>query len=139
MLSGREVRAASTPWCGPVATLFLNTPTVSFLTLSYTGANGLDASVQYTLQGAGTGSTTSGLGETITLTNATSASMPLHFYEYTNFEIGGGTSNNLVFTNPETVDQYATVAGMNTQLSETAAVNSAPFPNEWQGVPSRVF
>ena len=117
----------------------LGTPVVTqansgSLTISYTGSNGLEATVGYVLTGGATGSNTSDIGETITLQNTTGSPMPLHFYQYSNFQLGGGSvGNSLQFSNAETVDQTATVGNMAMTLSETAESVDVPFPSEWQG------
>jgi hypothetical protein len=93
-------------------------------TLTYMGTNGLEVGVTYTLTGAASGSMTSGLGETITITNTSGQSMPLHFYQYSNYQIGGGsTGNTLSFTNTNTVDQYA-ISGNTETVAETVHTQS---------------
>jgi hypothetical protein len=97
----------------------------STLSVSYTGSMGLTATVTYVLTGGSTGSDTSDIGESIKLVNTSSSSMPLHFYQYSNFEVGGSTNNVLTFSNSNAVDQSTS-----TYLAETAV---APTPNEYEG------
>jgi hypothetical protein len=64
--------------------------------------------------------------ETIKLVNTGNTSMNLHFYQYSNFTMSGGTSNFLQFTNPFTVDQ----SSPSMEVAETVAV---PQADRWQG------
>ena len=112
----------------------LGPPTVtqsssSSLTLMYAGP-GLSATVSYFMTGGAPGSNTSDIGENIKLQNTSASSEALHFYQYSNFQLGGGTTSNfLQFSNANAVDQ----TNMTLQLSETAETVDTPAPNAWQG------
>ena len=112
----------------------LGAPTVSqaasnSLTLTYAGP-GLSATVAYLMTGGAPGSNTSDINEQIFLQNTSGGTETLHFYQYSNFQLGGGTSNNfLQFSNANDVDQTST----SLLLSETASTADTPAPNEWQG------
>jgi hypothetical protein len=99
------------------------------LGVSYAGPT-LSASVSYLLQGGAAGSQTSDIQETIKLINTGSASMTLHFYQYSNFTMGGGTANYLQFVNSSAVDQYSPTSPNSIEVSETTDV---PHADRWQG------
>jgi hypothetical protein len=67
------------------------TPTGSnILDLVYGPAvGGLQVSITYILTGGPSGSGTSGISEVITLKNTSSVAMDLHFFQYTDFDLGG--------------------------------------------------
>ena len=82
------------------------------------------------MTGGTPGSNTSDISENIKLQNTSGSSEALHFYQYSNFQLGGGTTTNfLQFSNANAVDQ----TNMSLQLSETAETVDTPAPNEWQG------
>jgi hypothetical protein len=58
------------------------------LTTENANAN-LDFNIRYTLSGGAAGSKTSKLSETITIANRTSSALDLHFFQYTDFDLGG--------------------------------------------------
>ena len=106
-------------------------------TLTYAGTNGLEVSVGYVLTGGASGSMTSDLLENLTITNTGSQTMPLHFYQYSNFQIGGGSlANTLEFTNTTAVDQYA-ISGNTETVAETVHTQShnPGLTIEYQGGP----
>jgi hypothetical protein len=79
---GEDVLSALT---GPTA----SQPASNILTLGYgPGANGLAVDVTYTLTGGPSGSGSSVISELILLTNTTAAPMDLHFFQYTDFDLG---------------------------------------------------
>jgi hypothetical protein len=96
--------------------------------VTYAGPT-LSASVTYTLTGGAPGSNTSDMGESIKLQNTGSASIDLHFYQYSNFHLGGGTANYLQFVDTSAVDQTSSTMA----LSETAETAVIGDPNHWQG------
>jgi MYXO-CTERM domain-containing protein len=63
---------------------------------SYGSSSGFEVVVTYSLTGGQTGSQTSDLGETIKVSNSGMSSQTFHLFEYTNFNLGGSTSGQIV-------------------------------------------
>jgi hypothetical protein len=98
------------------------TTSANSATVSYAGTNNLSAQVQYVLTGSSTGSGASDLQETITLTNTNtgSQSIPLHFFQYSDFDLNGSPGGDFVqFINANAVDQYKLIGNNKEDLSET--------------------
>jgi len=97
--------ASDTDFNGDLDTLFVR----------YTGT-GFRTEVRYTLDGGVAGSGVSNLSEQISITNTTASPLDFHFFQYSNFDIGGTAGNDsAVFTNANAVQQY----GGSLRLSET--------------------
>jgi hypothetical protein len=78
--------------------------------LSYEdAAKSFTVSVTYSLTGGNLGSKTSDIGETIKVTNISSASLSYHFFEYSDFNLGGLTGGENVAISPLTGANTATV------------------------------
>jgi hypothetical protein len=91
---------------------------------TYSGSNGLSVEVDYLLKGGSTIGQ-SDLSETITLTNTGTGSQPYRFYQYSNFNLSGGTPNDTVsFPSANIVNQT------NTTLKMQTVVTPAPNENE---------
>ncbi|MGB8992432.1 MAG: hypothetical protein WCD80_10280 [Desulfobaccales bacterium] len=82
--------------------------------------------ITYTLTGGTTGSGTSDLAETIRITNNSSTSLDLHFFQYSDFDLGGSPGGDTVQISAahNTVDQTKDAS----TLSETIV---GPTPNHW--------
>jgi hypothetical protein len=90
----------------------------------YSGSNGLGVEVDYMLTG-GSSNMQSDLSETIRLTNTSTASQTYHFFQYSNFNLSGGSADTVQFPNANTVNQV----GGNLPLQTVVA----PTPNEHEG------
>ncbi len=138
MRSDRGVASSLDTLGTPVLTQSTATVGNTTLAFSYAGVAGLSASVTYVLTGGNPGSGTSDILERISLHNSTAGNMGLHFYEYSNFQLGGvgnNVPNYLTFTDSNDVEQTALVNGGSMSLVEsvTADTGIIPTPNEWQG------
>jgi hypothetical protein len=90
----------------------------------YSGSNGLGIEVDYMLTG-GSSNKQSDLSETIRLTNTSGTSQTYHFFQYSNFNLSGGSSDTVQFPNPNTVNQVGGGLPLQTVV--------APTPNEHEG------
>jgi hypothetical protein len=78
--------------------------------------NSFTAEIVYVLTGGSTGSGTSDVAETIRITNTSRQALPMHFFQYCDFDLGGTPGDDqLWFSNANTVDQ----SDAGTGLSET--------------------
>ena len=89
----------------------------------YSGSNGLSVEVDYMLTG-GSSNKQSDLSETIRLNNTSGSSQTYHFYQYSNFNLSGG-SDTVRFPNANTVNQV----GGNLPLQTVVA----PTPSDHEG------
>jgi hypothetical protein len=93
----------------------------------------LSVDVVYTLTGGTAGTHTSDVAESIRITNTSSASETIHFFQYSDFDLNNTLGGQTVsFPNVNTVDQ----TGTGVVLSETVAT---PAPNERQASPFPVI
>jgi hypothetical protein len=107
------------------------TTSANSATFSYLGTSGLAATLSYNLTGGAPGSGASDLGESIRLVNTSGQSMDLHFFQYSDFDLNGTTSGDVVqFINSFTVDQYKITGGTKETLQETVAT---PAANHFEG------
>ena len=90
----------------------------------FSGSNGLSVEVDYMLTG-GSSIKQSDLSETIRLTNTSTASQTYHFFQYSNFNLSGGSADTVQFPNANTVNQVG--GGLPLQTVVT------PTPNEHEG------
>ncbi len=88
-------------------------------------AKSFQLSLTYQLTGGQPGSKVSDLGETAQIINTSSATLNYHFYEYSNFNLGGTTGGQTVTM---TGGNTATQSG-NFTVAETVV---SPHPNEFQ-------
>jgi hypothetical protein len=105
----------------------LGTPVVSSggrtAEITYTGS-GLEINILYTLTGGSPGQYTSDIAESIRIMNNSASSSSIHFFQYSDFDLGGHTGDQTVqMVNANTVDQFSGQS----QLSETIAT---PPPNQ---------
>jgi len=110
-----------------LATAVVNQLDASTVKITYTGT-GLTVSLLFALTGGTTGSGTSDLAETIKITNTSETSKSLHFFQYADSDLNGGSGGDTVkidATNHNTVTQ---TKGTGT-LSETVLT---PAPNNWE-------
>lgn len=97
----------------------------SLLQLTYAGS-GFNATVTYSLLGGTAGSHSSDVGEQIRFINTSGSTLPLHFFQYTDFDLNGTISDDTgVRTNANTIQQFDPF----TVMSETVATPSA---NHWE-------
>jgi len=74
-----------------------STPTTNILDTTYN--NGLfSVTVRYTLQGGSLGSGVSDIGEQITINNNTANPLQFHFFQYSDFNLGGPASDSVVLS-----------------------------------------
>jgi len=100
----------------------------ALLRATYAG-NGLQVSVQYTLLGGSPGSGASDVSEQISVLNTSGSPLDLHFYMYSDFDLGGtpgGDSVHLVGSTPNGAIQVDGATGV---LSDTVV---APTPQGWE-------
>jgi hypothetical protein len=75
----------------------ITTPNASTLYTSYTDSLGrFNLSVKYSLVGGATLSGTSDITEQITINNTSGAPLPFHFYQYSDFDMGGTAEGDSV-------------------------------------------
>ena len=88
--------------------------------ITYTGAS-LKVEVTYMLNGGSEGSHQSDVGESIRLTNLTASSMDLHFFQYSDFDLGNTVNDDTVtLVYPGKVRQADGPGGL--ELSETSVI-----------------
>ncbi len=133
----------------PISLDQLGTPTVKLMSdsgsgnndiakLTYGPSNGLQITLTYSLDGGQTGSTTSDLTDSISITNTSNQSENLHLYEYANFNLGGSTSGQSVaITNSNKATDTGSGVTVQTVVSPKAShyeANTAPnLLNELNG------
>lgn len=103
------------------------------LKLTYANAS-LTVDVIYSLLGAPLGSGTSDMGEQISLKNNTSQTMSLHFFQYSDFDLGGTPDNdtvNIGLLGGDAVAAIQTDPSSNFQLTESITT-VAPLANRWE-------
>ncbi|MBI1927876.1 PEP-CTERM sorting domain-containing protein [Candidatus Poribacteria bacterium] len=80
-------------------------PIPNFLFSMYSGS-GFTVSIYYTLVGGAAGSLTGDIAETIVISNTGASPLDFHFYQYTDFNLGGSADDDLVaFVNSNTFTQ----------------------------------
>lgn len=98
---------------------------IDSLTLTYQG-QGLKATILYQLNGAAFGSRESVINETITLTNVGSSTLDLHFFQYTDANLGDSAGNDVLsMMNRNTILQ--TGSGSDHTLMETVVTPAATY------------
>lgn len=117
---------------GPEAAInTLGAPTATILgtdslKLSYLNPGNFSIDVKYTLTGGTIGSKTSDIAETIKINNLKSSVLDFHFFQYTDFDLGGTPGNDTaVHVNANTIRQ----SDPNSVLGETVAT---PAPDAWE-------
>jgi hypothetical protein len=85
--------------------------------LVYSGSNGLNVEVDYMLTG-GSSNKQSDLSETIRLTNTSGTTQSYRFYQYSNFNLSGG-SDSVQFPNANTVNQVGGILPLQTVVAPT--------------------
>jgi hypothetical protein len=89
--------------------------------------NGLSVEVDYLLNGDSSFSRQSALNETLTISNKTATAQTIHFFQYSNFVLEGGSGQDSVqFPNANTAAQ----TNSDLYLAETTA---NPAPNRYEG------
>jgi hypothetical protein len=101
----------------PTVTPFLGTRGVD---IAYSNGT-LGAEVNYILTGGSAGSGTSALSEVVRLTNTSSSSITLHFFQYSDFDLSGTPDGDSVAL----TDHKATQGGPGKLLSETVVTPDA--------------
>lgn len=85
----------------PVSDLALTTysqPSANFVTSTYAHGDGLfTVTITYTLSGGAPGSGLAQIGETISINNISGAALELHFFQYTDFDLGGAPGGETAF------------------------------------------
>jgi hypothetical protein len=94
------------------------------LVASYSGTNGLTVKVIYMLTG-GSVNGESDLQETIALTNTSGSAQLYRFYQYSNYNLSGNSTDSITYTNANTVTRSGDGFTLQTALT--------PVPNDWEG------
>ncbi len=83
--------------------------------------------LSYTLLGGLNGSGTADVAKIIRINNTSASSLDFHFFEYSNFYIGGSSDNTISFdpSMPNTIDQ----SDLSGATSQTVAT---PYPSHWE-------
>jgi hypothetical protein len=110
-----------------IGTPLISTPALNRLDATYANSS-YSVKVSYTLTGNTLGSGKSGLSETITIKNLTASSLTFHFYQYSDFDLGGvtGGQNVQITTNPSQFLVTQTSGGV-TYLTESATLAAVPY------------
>lgn len=119
-----------------------STPTLghgSSPSLTETYANSfISVKTQYTLQGQATGSGKATLGDSITINNPSATAQTYHFYQYSDFYLGGSTGSQLVQFNINgagSAYQVIQTGGANLTGTVTALSNGGSVaPEEQAGI-----
>ncbi len=83
------------------------TPTARIADISYTSQNNLSVDVTYVLTGGTPGSLTSDVSEVIRINNLGSSSLDFHFFQYTDFDLGGDPQGDTArLVNANTIQQF---------------------------------
>lgn len=90
------------------------------------GGTGFELEVRYSLDGGAAGSVNSDIAENITITNTGDASLDFHFFQYSDFDLGGTAADGgAEVVNSNAVRQWE--AGL--VLNETVVT---PAPDHWE-------
>jgi len=82
----------------------------------------LSVDVRYLLTGGGAGSSASDVGETITIKNLSTSSFVLHFFQYSDFDLGGtANGQTATFISPNAFDQTGGALIMTETVTTPAA------------------
>ena len=107
------------------------TTSANAATISYAGSNGLMVSIATFVTGGANGSGASGWQETLTVSNTSSQSMDLHFFQYADFDLQGTPGGDTVnFDNSNDVLQSKITGGTVSTVAETGVT---PTPNHHEG------
>jgi hypothetical protein len=99
-------------------------PLPNIAIVSYTGQDGLNVAITYTLTGGLGGTATSDIAETIAINNSGRSALDLHFFQYSDFDLNGTPGGDTVqIANPNSVTQ----SGENNFMSETVITPPANF------------
>jgi hypothetical protein len=92
----------------------------------FTSPGNFSITITYTIKGGTVGSKKSDIAEVISIENLSGSALPIHFFQYSDFDLGGTANNDSGWmANPNTIDQ----SDLSTALSETVAT---PGANEYQ-------
>lgn len=92
----------------------------------FTSPGNFSITIDYTIKGGTVGSKKSDIAEVISIENLSGSALPIHFFQYSDFDLGGTANNDSGWmANPNTIDQ----SDLSTALSETVAT---PGANEYQ-------
>jgi len=106
----------------PVVTQFLGTRGIE---LTYTSPQ-LEVSVVYLLTGGTSGSHNSDIAETISITNLGTSPLDLHFFQYSDFDLGPGLQDWVTITADKQKAKQLPVGG-GLSMSETVVTSSGGF------------
>jgi hypothetical protein len=101
-------------------------------TAVYSGSNGLVVKIDYTLAGGSPNSGAAELSQIVTLSNTGASSLDLHFFQYANFNLLGGSDDSVQFQNKFGVDQGT---GLSSEALSETVVTHAPTYREANPVP----
>lgn len=103
-------------------------PRSDTLSLRYASTSGLEFRIAYLLRGGPAGSGTADLAETIRITNTSSASVTMSFFQYVDFDLGGTSGGDFAqVINANTVRQWD--PSSNVTVAETVVT---PGPTAYQ-------
>jgi hypothetical protein len=90
------------------------------------GGRGFELEVRYALDGGAAGSLTSDIAENITITNTGDSSLDFHFFQYSDFDLGGTVPDEgAEKTNANAIRQWDSILALN----ETVVT---PPPDHWE-------
>jgi hypothetical protein len=105
----------------------------SYAQVTYPSSHGFQLSLTFSLSGGQTGSRSSDLGEIIKITNTSATALDYHFYQYSDFNLGGSASGenvNITGGNTATVSNPSNFMVSQTVVTpRPAAYEANSFPN----------
>jgi PEP-CTERM motif len=110
-----------------IAAPVFSTPNTNRLDVTWNNGS-LSASVRYTLTGNTPGSGAAGLSETITLQNTSQSTLDLHFFQYSDFDLGDQIVGQSVQFLTNGLGQYFKAVQTDGSRSLTETVTSAAVP-----------
>lgn len=113
-----------------ISTASVTQPTASSLNVTYANTQ-FSLNTVYQLSGGAPGSGVANLNETITINNLSSSStLPINFFEYANFQLGGLNNQNVYLTqDPNGRFSDALVTTGSIQATENVDTGTAPTAN----------
>ncbi len=112
----------------PVVNQYLNNASFRLLDVSYANS-GYSVRTVYSLTGNDPGTGKANLSETLTVANSSAGNLDFHFYQYSDFDLGGNPGGQSVLFSQNTVNgQYYKVTQTDGSRSVTETINSAVPP-----------
>lgn len=125
--SGPEQRINALPIIGEFSSNTNFDPRPDSMSVLF-GNNQLNIEIRFTLRGGSAGSNRGDIAEQIRITNNTSSPLPMSFFQYSDFDLGGDVDDDFVgIMGPNVVRQADSTSGLS--INETVVT---PPANNWE-------